>query len=99
MLDATSDSRTGKQARSLQTFAEGQIIHVSAHASRIKPSGRVTACAAPFLSCKNSIMEGEDGVARCNSPFLFCTRYVFAGELRDGLPDGTLSTRGVRNAA
>lgn len=81
MLNASSQSLTTKQVRSLQTLVGGQLIHVSEHVTRTQHSARFTACTAPFLSCKSSIMDAEDGISRCNSPFVHCKRYVFEGEL------------------
>jgi hypothetical protein len=81
MLIASSEGLSTKQVRSLQTLVGGQLIHVSEHVTRTQHSARFTACTAPFLSCKSSIMDTESGVPRCNSPFVHCKRYVFEGEL------------------
>jgi len=82
MPEASSESLTRQQARSLKQLVGGQLIHVSEHVSADLTSARFEACPAPFLACRNSIMEGDDGVSRCNSPFLHCKRYVITGELR-----------------
>jgi len=87
MLDVSSKSHSRKKPRSVQSIADGQVIHVSEHVSSTRKSARFTACAAPFLACKNNIMQGEDGIPRCNSPFLHCTRYVFAGDSLEHTPD------------
>ncbi|OWW19076.1 hypothetical protein [Noviherbaspirillum denitrificans] len=84
MLNASSESLTRQQARSLEALVGGQLIHVTEHVSPGRKSARFVACPAPFLACKNSIMQGEDGVSCCNSPFLHCKRYVFSGELSVG---------------
>jgi hypothetical protein len=82
MFDATTESLAGTKARPHHSRAKGSVISVSDHGQRTPSSARVSACAAPFLACSNSIMHDEDGVARCNSPFIHCKRYVYAGDAR-----------------
>lgn len=80
MHNASTESRTTVRLRQHKAHAGEQAISVSDHASCPSRPARNTACNAPFLACRNSIMQGEDGVARCNSPFLYCDRYVYPGE-------------------
>lgn len=82
MFDAINENLADTQARPHHSRAKGSVISVSDHVPRTLQTARVTACAAPFLACSNSIMHDEDGVARCNSPFIHCKRYVYAGESR-----------------
>lgn len=68
---------------SLITLPAHRAISISDHVSRPRQSERDITCAAPFLACRNSIMQGADGVPRCNSPFLYCDRYVNQGASGD----------------
>jgi len=81
MLNASAQGLTITQVKSLQSLVGGQLIHVSEHVTRTRHSARFVACTAPFVSCKSSIMDADDGIRRCNSPFIHCKRYVFEGEL------------------
>lgn len=78
-----TESLSSTPARPIQTRAHGRAISVSDHVSQAPRLARNTSCAAPFLACSNSIMEGEDGVPRCNSPFRYCERYVYRGDSRE----------------
>jgi len=92
MFDATTESLAGIKSRQHHSRAKGRVISVSDHGPRTSQSSRFNACAAPFLACSNSIMQGEDGVARCNSPFLHCQRYVYSGD-----PVGAASSSAAKN--
>ena len=92
MFEATTESLAGAKARPHHSRAKGRVISVSDHVPRTPQSSRFNECAAPFLACSNSIMQGEDGVARCNSPFLHCQRYVYSGD-----PLGAASSSGTKN--
>lgn len=81
MYIASTESRANTRSR--QARNKGESIAVSDHASCPSRPARNTSCTAPFLACSNSIMHGEDGVARCNSPFLYCDRYVYPGDALD----------------
>ncbi len=83
MHNASTESHANTRHRQLQTRTNGKAISVSDHVSCPSRSARNTTCTAPFLACSNSIMQGEDGVARCNSPFLYCDRYVYPGDALD----------------
>lgn len=93
MFDTSTESLS-TPARPRHPRANGHMISVSDHVSRPLKSARFSACAAPFLACKNSIMQGEDGVSRCNSPFLHCKRYVYGeGSIDAGSSLGTKNMR------
>lgn len=86
MFDTVTESLASTQVRPVQSRALGRVIAISDHVPQTPQSpqsARVTACAAPFLACRNSIMQGADGVPRCNSPFLHCKRYVYTGDAGD----------------